>query len=383
MVPVELRLNVFSLLILLGVFQGFFISYFLLKKENRKLSRNIYLGLFVLTLSLVILEILLNYTGFIVRIIWFDNFAEPLNFAIAPLLYLYIISGLHPEKSVAYKPHFIVFSLYLIYSFLYFIQSDGYKLNAYYSNYFPKLASGAYQALFDPDPLHLRTYIYEITFVQFVVYIVLSIKAILEELHKKGISFFRSRGHEFLGYRNSILHFVVITVIIIGVKIHFGRDIGDYFIASYGAFILYLTSISIVSRSSFFSESSVENTEKYRKSSLEASDKEDILRRLQTFVQNEKYYADNMASLPDLSVKIGETSHKVSQVINEKCGMNFYTWLAKYRIDEAKKILSGPERMKYKIEEVGEMVGYNSKASFNKAFKNLTGKTPSEYRNSF
>ncbi|MDD4033491.1 MAG: helix-turn-helix domain-containing protein, partial [Bacteroidales bacterium] len=138
-----------------------------------------------------------------------------------------------------------------------------------------------------------------------------------------------------------------------------------------------------VSRSSFFSELSVENTEKYRKSSLEASDKEDILRKLEDFVRNEKYYADNMASLPDLSGKIGETSHKVSQVINEKCGMNFYTWLAKYRIDEAKKILSGPERMKYKIEEVGEMVGYNSKASFNKAFKNLTGKTPSEYRNSF
>jgi len=383
MVPVELRLNVFSLLILLGVFQGFFISYFLLKKENRKLSRNIYLGLFVLTLSLVILEILLNYTGLMVRIISFDNFAEPLNFAIAPLLYLYTVSGLHPEKKMVYKPHFIVFGLYLIYSFLYFIQSDGYKLNAYHSNYSPELVSDAYRAIFDPDPLHLRTYIYEITLVHFIFYIVLSIKAIIEELRKKGISFFQSRGYEILRYRNSVLHFIVITLIIIGVKIHFGRDIGDYFIASYGAFILYLTSISIVNHSGFFSEPSAKNAEKYRKSSLEASDKEDILRRLEDFVLNEKYYASKRASLPDLSEKIGETSHKVSQVINEKCAMNFYTWLAKFRIDEAKKILSGSERMKYKIEEVGEQVGYNSKASFNKAFKNLTGETPSEYRNSF
>jgi AraC-like DNA-binding protein len=32
------------------------------------------------------------------------------------------------------------------------------------------------------------------------------------------------------------------------------------------------------------------------------------------------------------------------------------------------------------IEEISELVGYNSKTAFNNAFRKLTGKTPSEFR---
>jgi len=37
-------------------------------------------------------------------------------------------------------------------------------------------------------------------------------------------------------------------------------------------------------------------------------------------------------------------------------------------------------RIKLTIEEISEMVGYNSKTAINNAFKRLTGKTPSEFR---
>ena len=56
--------------------------------------------------------------------------------------------------------------------------------------------------------------------------------------------------------------------------------------------------------------------------------------------------------------------------------------LASYRIDEAKRILSGDKKDKITIEEISEMVGYNSKTAFNNAFKKLSGKTPSEFRKS-
>jgi AraC-type DNA-binding domain-containing proteins len=91
---------------------------------------------------------------------------------------------------------------------------------------------------------------------------------------------------------------------------------------------------------------------------------------------------DNLASLSELAKKIGESSHHVSQVMNEKLNKSFFELLASYRIEEAKKILSGDKKGKITVEEVSEMVGYNSKTAFNNAFKKLSGKTPSEFRKS-
>lgn len=43
-------------------------------------------------------------------------------------------------------------------------------------------------------------------------------------------------------------------------------------------------------------------------------------------------------------------------------------------------VLSAPENANLKLEEIAEMVGYNSKSAFNIAFKKQTGVTPSEFR---
>jgi len=74
--------------------------------------------------------------------------------------------------------------------------------------------------------------------------------------------------------------------------------------------------------------------------------------------------------------------HHVSQVINEKLGKNFFELLASYRIEKAKRILAEDQTGKITIEEISEIVGYNSKTAFNNSFKKLTGKTPSEFRKS-
>jgi len=74
--------------------------------------------------------------------------------------------------------------------------------------------------------------------------------------------------------------------------------------------------------------------------------------------------------------------HHVSQVINEKLGKSFFELLASYRVEEAKKILSDEKRSNITVEEISELVGYNSKTAFNNAFRKITGKTPSEFRKS-
>ena len=121
---------------------------------------------------------------------------------------------------------------------------------------------------------------------------------------------------------------------------------------------------------------------KYRKSSLNEPDKQKILAVIIKEFEKGNYFSENLASLADLAKKIGESKHHVSQVINEKLGKNFFELLASYRIEKAKTILTEDKSGRLTIEEVSEMVGYNSKTAFNNSFRKLTGKTPSEFRKS-
>lgn len=377
----EPTFDIYALLILLGVFQGFFVSFFLLQKKNRTYKRNIYLGFFILALSLVIFEILLNYTGLITRVMYLDNFAEPLNFVLAPLFYFYVYFGLYPEQKPKVGPHFVFFFLYLLYCFFYFAQPEAAKYNSYLFCYHPELPMAEFQYSFSPDPLGIRRYVNELILIQIAFYLALAGRLLFVEYQKRGLKVWSFKNENIQVYRNFTFHFLVIALIVIFVKVKFGRDIGDYFIASYCAFLLYLTSFSIIKRSSFFNETLYETNAKYLKSSLSDQQKDEILDKLVTLMTRDHYFRSNLASLSDTADRVNESHHRVSQVINEKTGLNFYAWLATYRIEEARNVLSGPDAMKLKIEEVAEMVGYNSKASFNKVFKSLTGQTPSEYRN--
>jgi AraC-like DNA-binding protein len=49
-------------------------------------------------------------------------------------------------------------------------------------------------------------------------------------------------------------------------------------------------------------------------------------------------------------------------------------------VQEAQALLTSKNQQHLKIEEIAEMVGYNSKSAFNAAFKKITGQTPSQYR---
>ena len=93
-----------------------------------------------------------------------------------------------------------------------------------------------------------------------------------------------------------------------------------------------------------------------------------------------KYFKNKLASLTDLSSAIHQSKHHVSQVINEELNMSFFELLAFNRVEEAKSILATENGHKLTIEEIADMVGYNSKSAFNTAFKKYTKQTPSQFR---
>ncbi len=111
-------------------------------------------------------------------------------------------------------------------------------------------------------------------------------------------------------------------------------------------------------------------------------EKNTILNNIVSQMENEKYFISSTASLSGLAKAVHETPHHVSQVINEKIGQSFFELLATYRVKEAKAILKTDLGKKLTIEDIAERVGYNSKSAFNSAFKKITSKTPSSFRDS-
>ena len=156
-------------------------------------------------------------------------------------------------------------------------------------------------------------------------------------------------------------------------------------IASYVSFMIYATSYQVLNRSDFFNNPSSFFSFpmlKYQKSSLSEENKELILTKIKKEMEGNMYFSNNLASLSGLSKQINESSHHVSQVINEKMNKSFFELLAVYRVEYAKKLIREDKDVKLTVEELTDMVGYNSKSSFNIAFKKHTMKTPSEYRKS-
>lgn len=119
---------------------------------------------------------------------------------------------------------------------------------------------------------------------------------------------------------------------------------------------------------------------KYQTSALLPETVDDVLPRLLALMDNEKVFLAGNISLKGLAERLNVHYNHLSQIINEKVGLNFNDFINKYRIDEAQKLLKNPAHAKKTILEIAYETGFYSKSVFNTAFKKFTGMTPSQFR---
>ncbi len=383
----DIHVGIFDVFIFLGVFQGLLLSWFFIKNVQNKRKANLYQGLLLLSLSLAIFEEWLNNTGYIVKLLSLTNFSESLNFAFGPLFYIYIRSSLNPDERRKNWVHFIPFLFWLFYMVFAFIQPDEMKYNSYIETKHPDWGYLEVTTRISDDPLGIRNYVNQLVVIQLVAYIGAGIIVLLRKFKSLNQSLFNTDNELLIILRNTTIHFLMIIAILLATKLYFGMksDIGGYLIASYISFMIYATSYQVLNRSDFFDKPGSFfpfPILKYQKSSLSEDNKEMILTKIRNEMEVKSYFTNNLASLSGLAKQINESSHHVSQVINEKLNKNFFELLAFYRVDHAKKLIREDRNARLTVEELAELVGYNSKSSFNSAFKKYTLKTPSEYRRS-
>jgi len=102
--------------------------------------------------------------------------------------------------------------------------------------------------------------------------------------------------------------------------------------------------------------------------------------RLRALMAEEKPYRQEHLHVADLADMLSMPAHVLSQVINERMGMNFADFVNTYRVEEAKALLSDTSSDDYTLAAIGSEAGFNSRASFNRVFKKIVGTAPSEFR---
>jgi AraC-like DNA-binding protein len=99
-------------------------------------------------------------------------------------------------------------------------------------------------------------------------------------------------------------------------------------------------------------------------------------------MMEEKPFLNPSLTIQDISNELEIPVRELSVLINHQLGQHFYDFVNTYRIEHAMNILKDTTKSKVTILEILYEVGFNSKSSFNTAFKKHTGNTPTEYRNS-
>ena len=106
-----------------------------------------------------------------------------------------------------------------------------------------------------------------------------------------------------------------------------------------------------------------------------------LIDRIHAIMEGERLYAEHGLTIGQLASRASLQEYRLRRLINQKLHYrNFNQYLNHYRIAEASRRLQDPQEAHLPISSIALDVGYTSLSSFNKAFKELHGVTPSSYR---
>lgn len=302
-----------------------------------------------------------------------------------PFLYLYVSSlalnkkHIKPKKLWHFAP-FVAFILYLLIASRFPIYSQGIRVD--------HVTEGV------AEPPLLFLFFLIITALSGPTYFLLAYKKFQKS--KKSTLNFSSKEVNLDWLEKLIPIFGILwTVLIVSAVIHhifhlFTMDFcTNGLFLSLSAFVILIGYYGLKQKEVFvfvqadeIKETNVTPEVKYAATQMEGSELQKCCNMVGQYMLAEKPYLDSDLTLPKLAEGLNVSTHHLSQVINEVHGKNFFNFINKYRIEEVKRKIQDPKFQNYTLLGIAYESGFNSKSAFNRAFRNITGTTPSKYRDS-
>lgn len=110
---------------------------------------------------------------------------------------------------------------------------------------------------------------------------------------------------------------------------------------------------------------------------LSAEKMQSIASKLERAMTDDKLFLQDNLSLNKLSESIEESENHISETLSQFLHTKFFQFVNSFRIEAAKIALQDSDKL---ITNIAFDVGFNSKSTFNTAFKKIVGNSPSAYR---
>lgn len=366
--------DLFQILTLLVLFQLSFISFFLFfSKKGRRLS-NFLLAFFFLSLGSGLLDYYLLMSGYFEVNTQYALFLNSLVILHAPLLLLYTQS-LTTEKFHLKLVHLLHAIPFLIALFLLFV---------FYYNLSPQMQKEVLEDVKEGKDLSTILisafgFLYELSYL-------LAIRVRIQNYRGTIVQQFSNLDKINLSWLNFLVNVFIVSVLastLANILRHtqlIRLDQGAIILGLVG--LLFFIS-SVLLKGLHQNEIFLGAQRISHNNAPSTEENKSLLNELNSHITKNKPYLDPELTLNDLASQLNVSARQLSTLINAELGKSFFDLINNYRIEEAKKILRESSDPKLTVLEVMYQVGFNSKSSFNTAFKKYTGSTPSAYRSRF
>lgn len=159
----------------------------------------------------------------------------------------------------------------------------------------------------------------------------------------------------------------------------------EYLVVSYGyqiAFVLLAVGVIAISYRALLGSTTLQvqvEAVKYAKPSLSQEELIKCSAELIRLMSEDKPYLQSSLSLESLGKFIDLNKTQLSEAINRQFGKSFPDWVNEYRVQEFIDRVESGKFGHLTFMGVASEVGFNTKATFNKAFKKYKGESPSQY----
>ncbi|HLP15920.1 MAG TPA: helix-turn-helix domain-containing protein [Bacteroidota bacterium] len=372
-------MDLISLLILFGIVQGFFLGIILILMRSANRRANRVLGYLFVCFSCSICHFFLLRTGLYDRFPFLLRASFPFLFLFGPLYYYYV--RILTDRTVVLGKekwlHGIPFVLSWAYNIPYLMLSHEEKL-AYIHTQFNPIWMHMGMILGMVQVIHVFIYIY------FILKILRSYDARIRDtassIEKINLRWLSTGTIVFIAV--FALIFVMVILQAIGIPTLAFYTVSIPVIVS---IIIYALGYLGLRQPEIFSPAEIQAPvdaieKKYERSSLTPERTAEYAGRITSYMEQHRPYLDAELTLPALAELLSIPPHHLSQTINSRFNSNFFDFVNMYRVEEAKRLLTDTSKSAYTILALAQDAGFNSKTAFNAAFKRLTGKTPSMYR---
>lgn len=349
---------------LLGVVQGAFLAIVLWTHERGNRTPNRILALLLLLFTVHLLHIVLYWTRSLTALPHLFGAPWLFPYVYGPLLFLYARYVKAPGRPFRRTDaaHGLPFLAALALSGRFYLASAEWKRRILESSYERTAsASGFVLALFTLQFLH------------FLVYVSLTLRETGGD----------ERAHRWtrrllLGFAATFtVWFVYGLAVSLGLPYWRAIDVGATLAMTA---TIYAIGYTALREPEIFLGELRRRRGRYQGSALGVSEVEAHRERLLLLMAEAKPYRDAGLRLADLAALVGLNPHELSQVVNQSFEQNYNDFVNRYRVEEAKRLLSDPSRLDDSLLSLAYEAGFNNKTSFNEAFKKHARTTPSRFR---